>query len=103
MAINLRKAMLYDLSIVVVVVVVIVFSSHFLKENLVSVVPVWEVWDVLVQKLYLGVKKMCKKFREIPIVGLDLCCGTNFTTPPNLPSGNSAPRIYSIVKTTWTS
>ena len=27
--------------------------------------PVWEVWEVLVQKLYLGVKKMCKKFREI--------------------------------------
>ena len=70
--------MLYDFSVVVVV-----FSSHFLKENLVSVVPVWEVWDVLVQKLYLGVKKMCKKFRELPTVGLDLYRGTLLTTPPN--------------------
>ena len=35
------------------------------------------------QKLYLGVKKMCKKFRELPTVGLDLYRGTLLTTPPN--------------------
>ena len=63
--------------------------------------------DFLVPKLYLGVKKMCKKFREIPTVGLDLCCGTNLTTPPNRamdsPLVEWCYRIYSIVKTTWTS
>ena len=37
----------------------------------------------LVPKLYLGVKKMCKKFCEIPIVGLDLYRNTVLTTPPN--------------------
>ena len=39
--------------------------------------------DFLVPKLYLSVKKMCKKFREIPTVGLDLCRNANLTTPPN--------------------
>ena len=38
----------------------------------------------LVPKLYLGVKKMCKKFCEIPTVGLDLLLVTVLTTPPNL-------------------
>ena len=37
----------------------------------------------LVPKLYLGVKKMCKKFREIPTVSLDLARVPILTTPPN--------------------
>ena len=37
----------------------------------------------LVPKLYLCVKKMCKKFREIPTVGLDLGSWPILTTPPN--------------------
>ena len=41
------------------------------------------MWEVLVQKLYLGVKNMCKKFREHPTVGLDLCRDNILTTPPN--------------------
>ena len=44
----------------------------------------WEVWDDFAQTLYLGVNKsMCKKFRELPTVGLDLYRGTLLTTPPN--------------------
>ena len=70
-------------------------------------VPVWEVWEVLVQKLYLGVKNMCKKFREHPTVGLDLCRDNILTTPPNRamdsPMVEWCYRIYSMVKTTWTS
>ena len=57
MTINLRNAMLYDLSFVVVVVV---FSSHFLKENLFEGVPVWEVWEVFAPNVYLGVKNKQK-------------------------------------------
>ena len=37
----------------------------------------------LVPKLYLDVEKMCKKFHEIPTVGLDLASWPNLTTPPN--------------------
>ena len=91
-AINLRNAMLYVLSFVVVV-----FSSHFLKENFFEGVPVWKVWEVLVQKLYLGVKNMCKKFCEHPT---DLCRGNILTTPPNRamdsPMVEWCYRIYSI-------
>ena len=43
----------------------------------------WEVWQVFAQKLYLGVKNMCKKFREHQTVGLDLCRDNILTTPPN--------------------
>ena len=75
MAINLCNAMIYDLSFVVVV-----FSLHFLKENLFEGVPVWEVFA---PNVYLGVKKMCKKFCEILTFGLDLLRVTVFTTPPN--------------------
>ena len=78
MAINLRNAMLYDLSFVLVVVF---FSSHFLKANLFEGVPVWEVWEVFAQKLYLGVKNMCKKFREHPTVGLDFMSRHTFDDP----------------------
>ena len=42
----------------------------------------------LVPKLYLGVKKMCKKFREIPTVGLYLARRPNLTTPPNRAMGS---------------
>ena len=67
----------------------------------------WEVWEVFAPNVYLGVKKMCKKFREIPTVGLDLCRGTLLTTPPNRamdsPMVEWCYRIYSMVKTTWTS
>ena len=56
----------------------------------------------LVPKLYLGVKKMCKKFREIPTVGLDLYRGTLLTTPPNRamdsPMMEWCYHIYSMVK-----
>ena len=57
--------------------------------------------DFLVLKLYLGVKKMCKKFREIPTVGLDLA------REPNLLL--DSPKVqwcYTHLfnsKTTWTS
>ena len=62
---------------------------------------------IFCQKLYLGVKKMCKKFCEIPTIGLDLSCMINLTTPPNRamdsPMVEWCYRIYSMVKTTWTS
>ena len=41
----------------------------------------WEVWEVFAPNVYLGVKKMCKKFREIPTVGLDLARVSILTTP----------------------
>ena len=46
--------------------------------------PVWLFLAFLVPKLYFGVKKMCKKFREI---GLDLCRFTNlrFSLSPRIP------------------
>ena len=44
----------------------------------------------LVPKLYLVVKNMCKKFREIPTVGLDLLRLTVLTTPPNLLLDNAS-------------
>ena len=60
----------------------------------------------LVPKLYLGVKKMCKKFREIPAVGLDLCRDTNLTTPPNRAVDSPMVQwcyMHLMVKSTWTS
>ena len=60
------------------------------------------MWVSFAQKLYLGIKKMCKKFREHPTVGLDLCRDNILTTPPNRamdsPMVEWCYRIYSMVK-----
>ena len=83
------------------------FRRIFWKRTFFEGVPVWIVWVVFAQKLYLAVKNMCKKFRELLTVGLDLYCGTLLTTPPNRamdsPMVEWCYRIYSMVKTTWTS
>ena len=46
--------------------------------------------DILVPKVYLGVKTMCKKFQEVPMVGCHLTCVPILTTPPRLFFGNGA-------------
>ena len=67
----------------------------------------WEVWEVFAPNVYLGVKNMYKKFCEHPTVGLDLCRDNILTTAPNRamdsPMVEWCYRIYSMVKTTWTS
>ena len=109
-SLNLRNAMLYDFSSGGKVERVLLhpFSSHFLKENLFWGVPALAFLVFLVPKLYLDVKKMCKKFCEIPTIGLDLDFGPTLTTPLRIWTWialwcNGATRIYSIVETTWTS
>ena len=54
----------------------------------------WEVWEVFAQKLYLGVKNMCKKFREHPTVGLDLCRGNILTNPADRIGGMVLPHLF---------
>ena len=67
----------------------------------------WEVWEVFAPNVYLGVKKMCKKFQKAVTLGCDLLRVDALTTPPNRamdsPMVEWCYRIYSIVKTTWTS
>ena len=74
-SLNRPNAMLYDLSSGGKVERLLLhpFSSHFLKENPFSGGSGVGVVAVFGPKLYLGVKKMCKKVFEIPTVGLDLC------------------------------
>ena len=83
------------------------FRRIFWKRTFFEGVPVWELWEVFPPNVYLGVKKMCKKFRELPTVGLDLLRVTVLTTPPkramDSPMVEWCYRIYSMVKTTWTS
>ena len=83
------------------------FRRIFWKRTFFEGVPAWVEWVSFAQKLYLGVKNMCKKFREHPTVGLDLCRDNILTTPPNRamdsPMVEWCYRIYSMVKTTWTS
>ena len=64
-------------------------------------------WVSFAQKLYLGVKNMCKKIQKVVTLGCDLLCDDALTTPPNRamdsPMVEWCYRIYSMVKTTWTS
>ena len=43
----------------------------------------WEVWEVFVPNVYLGVKNMCKKFQKAVTLGRDLLHIDALTTPPN--------------------
>ena len=58
-------------------------------------------------KVVFGCQEDVQKFREHPTVGLDLCRDNILTTPPNRamdsPMVEWCYRIYSMVKTTWTS
>ena len=70
----------------------------------------WEVWEVFAPNVYLGVKNMCKKFQKAGSLGCDLARVTVLTTPPNRAIAlwiallvEWCYRIYSMVKTTWTS
>ena len=60
----------------------------------------WEVWEVFAPNVYLGVKKMCKKFKKAVTLGCDLLRVTVLRTPPNTtmdsPMVEWCYRIYSI-------
>ena len=58
-------------------------------------------------KVVLGVKNMCKKFQKVITLRFNLLRDDALTTPPNRamdsPMVERCCRIYSMVKTTWTS
>ena len=60
----------------------------------------WLEWVSFAQKLYLGVKNMCKKFQKAVTLGCDLLRVDALTTPPNRamdsPMVEWCYRIYSI-------
>ena len=43
--------------------------------------PVWVAWVSWVPKVYLGVKTLCKKYQEVPMIGCNLAHGPILTTP----------------------
>ena len=86
------------------------FRRIFWKRTFFEGVPAWELWVSFAQKLYLGVKNMCKKFQKVVTLGWDLLRVTVLTTPPNRAIAlwiallvEWCYHIYSMVKTTWTS